>query len=57
MNNKSKDILKGTIALSIITTLIWSLNLNFGIVSANWFEVFCAGTLIIMILASIFVRK
>lgn len=53
----NKDILKGTFALSIITTLLWSLNINFGFVESNWLEVFGVTTIVFMILATFFVRK
>ena len=37
MNN---DILKGLVSLVFLTTLLWSLNLNFGWGSVSWLEIF-----------------
>lgn len=53
----NKDILTGVIGLGIISTLLWSLNRNFGFVESTWLEVFGVTTIVFMILATFFVRK
>lgn len=53
MNN---DILKGLVALVLLTTLLWSLNLNFGWGSASWLEIF-GGVSIGFMVGSAFMHK
>jgi len=52
----NKEMLKGLIGLLILTTLIWSLNINFGIVKTSWLECFGAVSIGFMI-GTIFYQK
>ena len=50
---KNKENLKGLLALTLFTTLIWSLNINFGFFKASWLELF-GGISIGVMLGSVF---
>jgi hypothetical protein len=52
----NKEILRGILVLILISTLTWSLNLNFKFVESTWLEIF-GGTTLIFLLASIFIVK
>lgn len=45
----NKELIKGLFSLLLLSTLGWSLNLNFGIVDASWLEIFGAISLAFMI--------
>ena len=45
----NKELIKGLFSLLLLSTLAWSLNLNFGIVDASWLEIFGAISLAFMI--------
>jgi hypothetical protein len=46
---KNKENLKGLLALTLFTTLIWSLNINFGFFKVSWLEIFGAVSIGVMV--------
>lgn len=52
----NEEILKGFFALLLFTTLMWSLNINFGFIKVSWFEIFGVVCGVFMI-ASSFIGK
>jgi|TARA_B110000238_G_scaffold197900_1_gene241459 hypothetical protein len=51
------DILKGLLSLLLLTTLLWSLNLNFNITETNWLEMFGVTSLAFIVGAVFFTKK
>ncbi len=54
----NKDIVKGIIVLTLLSTLIWSLNLNFNpTIQLSWLEAFGSISLIFMIGATFLTKQ
>lgn len=53
----NKEILKGLISLILLSTLMWSLNLNFTIIDASWLEMFGGVALGFMLGATFLLKK
>ena len=53
----NKDVIFGLVVMIFLTTLMWSLNLNFLLINTTWLEIFGVIVFIALIWASIASNK
>lgn len=53
----NKDVIFGLVVMIFLTTLMWSLNLNFLLINTTWLEIFGVIVLIALVWASLVTNK